>query len=205
MIKKLLYYSIFFLSMSASAQIGINTENPTAFLDVNGTVRVENLINPTGVVVSITGVTSANRLSRTSTGAGFIVNDNTLELAPVTRNIGELDLSGLGTNLSDISALLGVGENNETSTFIRVFGYTSTIDINGISGGFHGRRVTLYFSENQNVRLKENSTAAQAENRFVTLATSQITVSGTGFVELVYDANAGPDGLGRWLVLKFNP
>ena len=208
MIRKLL---VLFLLYQATgfAQVGINTTTPDATLDVNGTVRVENLIDASDVAVSLTGISSANRLSRTTTGAGLIVNNNTLELAPVTRNIGELDLSPLiaveGTTLSNVSALLGVGEANEASTFIRVYGYSSTINLTGISGGFHGRRITLYFSEEQNLRLKEEDGAAAPENRFVTLATSQITVSGTGFVELVYDATAGVDGLGRWLVLKFRP
>jgi hypothetical protein len=30
-----------------------------------------------------------------------------------------------------------------------------------------------------------------------------ISSSGEGFLELVYDADAGSDGLGRWLVIKF--
>lgn len=210
MLKKLLTSIIMYYAYAGFCQVGVNTSTPTSALDVNGTVRVENLIDTAGEV-SLTGVAASTttQLSRTSTGAGLIVRNNTLELAPVTRNIGALDLSpliaALGVTLTDISALLGLGEDNEASTFIRVYGYNTTINLTGISGGVHGRRITLYFSEESNVRLKEESILALPQNRFNTLATSQITVSGTGFVELVYDATAGGVIKGRWLVLKFRP
>ena len=60
MIRKLLVLFLLFQA-TGFAQIGINTNTPDATLDVNGTVRVENLIDASGVAVSLTGISSANR------------------------------------------------------------------------------------------------------------------------------------------------
>ena len=61
----------------------------------------------------------------------------------------------------------------------------------------------LYFSETSGISILEDSLLAQPKNRIKTAATSQLSISGEGFIDLVYDADAGSDGLGRWIVIKF--
>lgn len=209
--KKTLFYFLTFIAgtISTIAQVGIGVNNPEVALEVNGTVRVENLPLDLREEVTISGISSGNNLSRTRLGAGIIVNYNTLETSTVTRTIGSFDLgvpiAANGTTIHNLNLNFAIGEANANATFITIYNYATTIDITGISGGVHGRRITLSFSQNSNVRFKENDTGSLAQNRFLTLATSQITVSGVGFVELVYDETAGSDRLGRWLVIKFRP
>jgi hypothetical protein len=63
--------------------------------------------------------------------------------------------------------------------------------------------VTLFFSESANASILENDPLALPQNRILTAATSQLSIGGLGFVDLVYDATGGTDGLGRWVVIKF--
>ena len=58
-------------------------------------------------------------------------------------------------------------------------------------------------SKTVNINILEDDSNALPQNRILTAATSQLSVNGLGFVDLVYDADAGSDSLGRWIVIKF--
>ena len=199
---------LLFMSPQLIAQIGIGTSNPLATMDTNGTVRVTEITPVTDNNIDLSGVTTSEILNQTDLGANLRITNNELTTAPVSRSIGEFDLGAVPIdffgNISGLDLKIAPGQRNMFSTFLRVHSYTTVADITGIIGGTHGRRITLYFTETPNMRIKEESSYDLPQNRIITLATSHITVSGTGFVDLIYDETAGFDGLGRWLVIKFN-
>ncbi len=209
--KHLIIIAIYFISSPMLAQVGIGTENPDAILDINGTVRVTDIpvITIADPSQGIGGISTANKINKTELGINiFLSYDDGLITAPVAKAMGNriiisADYSS-GIRIDDMDIYLGPDEINENTTFIIVSGYTSTTKLGGISGGYHGRRITLYFSEEVTVFsiLEENNNSI-SQNRFFTLSTSQLTINGNGLVELVYDENAGDDGLGRWIVIKF--
>jgi len=209
--KHLIIIAIYFISSPMLAQVGIGTENPDAILDINGTVRVTDIpvITIADPSQGIGGISTANKINKTELGINiFLSYDDGLITAPVAKAMGSRiivpeDYSS-GIRIDDMDIYLGPDEINEITTFIIVSGYTSTTKLGGISGGYHGRRITLYFSEEVTVFsiLEENNNSI-SQNRFFTLSTSQLTINGNGLVELVYDENAGDDGLGRWIVIKF--
>lgn len=204
---------LFFLLIThfGSAQVGINTNNPAVSLDVNGTVRVSDI--PVEIVedVSLSGLTGSNTLNRTSPGTNVIIQNNEIITAPVARDIGGFNLGAVpvdrwvGPNaaVDNLYLDIGTGDANEYSTFLRVYGYTQKILISGFSNGTEGRRITLFLSGSKNIDLQEEDPFSLPQNRIRTLANSGISTSGIGFIEIVYDADAGADGLGRWLVVKF--
>ena len=190
-----------------NAQIGIATSSPTAALDVNGTVRVTNLPVGTTNQITLTGSASSRELNRTNLGANLIILNNELDTAPVAGSVGDFDLGAVpfdvGDDIFNLSLGLATGASNSRATFIRIHSYTATANISGFTDGIHGRHLTLYFSGTTGISLLEDSLLALPQNRILTSATSQLMLSGEGFVELVYDENAGLDGFGRWLVIKF--
>ena len=163
--------------------------------------------------ISLTGLTAGNILNRTDNGGNILTVNNEITTAPVTRGIGYLNLglepldgSGGGVNhIYNLDLKIRTEEANDNTTFINVHSYTSKYVIAGIANGTEGRRVTLHFKESNNVKLSEDDSNALAQNRFLALAVAGVSTSGQGFIELVYDADAGSDGLGRWLVIKFRP
>ena len=188
------------------AQIGIGTANPTASVDVNGTVRVTNLPVGTTDEITLTGSTSSKTLNKTDLGANLLIIDNTLETAPVSGTIGNINLGDAPTTAGTIENLdleIGSGESNSNATFIKLHTYYTNLNIAGITNGTDGRHFTLFFSETVNVSILEDDSDALPQNRILTAAMSQLSISGLGFMDLVYDADAGSDGLGRWLVIKF--
>ena len=206
--KNLLCISAIILSItfSAKAQIGIGTSTPGAAVDVNGTVRVTDL--PVGATneITLTGSTASKTLNRTNMGANLIIIDNSLDTAPVSGTIGDLDLGAIpaaGGTIANLDLEIASGNYNSNATFIRLHTYNTGKNIAGITDGIDGRHFTLFFSETSNISILEDSSLALPQNRILTAATSQITTSGMGFIDLVYKADAGADGLGRWIVIKF--
>lgn len=206
--KKLLCISaiIFSITFSAQAQIGIGTSTPDADIDVNGTVRVTNLPVGTTNEITLTGSTSARTLNRTNLGANLLVIDNSLETAPVSGTIGDLNLGAVpvsGGTIDNLDLEIASGNYNSNATFIKLHTYYTGVNIAGITDGIDGRHFTLFFSETSNINILEDDSDALPQNRILTAANSQLTISGLGFLDLVYDEDAGSDGLGRWLVIKF--
>lgn len=200
-----------FLMATSYSQVGIGTETPTTALDVNGTVRIEQLDVETVDEISLTGLTNGNVLNRTDMGNNVLVENNELTTAPVSREFGDLNLGAEPIDLyvagnPQINALdmkIAPGDENEIATFLRVHSYNSKYLISGIADGTEGRRMTIYFTLTENIKFLEDDPTALPKNRIWTLANSSISTSGEGFIEVVYDADAGSDGLGRWLVIKF--
>ena len=196
---------------NAYAQVGIGTSSPNATLDINGTVRINQLDLETTENISLTGLTGGNYLNRTKIGANVVVLNNELTTAPVSRDIGDLNLgvepidsyvSGI-PKINSLDLKITAGADNETATFINVHSYNLKYLLAGIDNGTEGRRVTLFFTnDGKNIKMLDDDSAAPAQDRILVLASS-ISTSGQGFIELVYDADAGSDSLGRWLVIKF--
>ena len=197
---------IFGIVSGIHAQIGIGNASPTATIDIGGTVRVTNLPAGTTDEIVLTGSTSTKFLNRTNLGANLLIINNTLETAPVSGVIGDFNLGDIPTvsgTIENLDLEIGAGESNSNATFIKVHSYGSNVKIAGITDGVNGRHFTLFFTETLNLSVLEDDPSAQPQNRIKTASTSQLTFSGLGFVDFVYDADAGADGLGRWLVIKF--
>tara|TARA_B110000285_G_scaffold26019_1_gene25133 strand:- start:106 stop:735 length:630 start_codon:yes stop_codon:yes gene_type:complete len=188
------------------AQIGIGNANPTSTLDIGGTVRVTNIPPGESNEIVLTGSSPAKFLNRTNLGANLLIVSNTLETAPVSGVIGVLNLGDVpivsGT-IQNLDLEIASGEINSNATFIKLHSYSSNFKIAGIINGVDGRHFTLFFTETVNIGILEDDPVALPQNRIKTAAISQLTINGMGFVDLVYDADAGQDGLGRWLVIKF--
>ena len=205
-----LLFVIFY--QSVTAQVGIGTTDPITALDVSGTVRVIDLPVETVDDISLSGLTGSNTLNRTNTGGNVVIVNNELSTAPVSRDMGDLNLSlepidryvaGL-PQIDNLDIKINIGGDNATSTFISVHTFSAKYIIAGIKDGTEGRRVTLFMANpDRGIKYLSDNSYALPKNRILTLATSSISTSGQGLVELVYDEDAGSDGLGRWLVIKF--
>ena len=218
---KLLIALGFGLVSGAKAQVGINTQTPQAALDVNGTVRVTDLPVENTSEISLTGITGGEYLNLSNLGENMVFVNNEVIISPITRIMGEIDLHAQTPNsispgfitggidyrtINNLDPFFGLTEDNGLATFVSFINYNNCdYAINGIVGGTEGRKVTFYFSDASRVgRFYSESTSADPENRIITPNnTPFFGVNGTGFIELVYDADAGSDEKGRWLLLKF--
>ena len=198
-----------------NAQVGINTETPQATLDVNGTARVTVLPVESTTNITVTGLTGGEQLNLTDLGANIIFVNNEAVIRPVSRSTGKINLgviipdatNGNTRTINILDPLLGEGEANDLATFVTCTNYSgANYEIKGIKGGTEGRRLTLFFSDSsKNVSLMLESTAVLDSSQRITFPVNKpfFGISGTGSIELVYDADAGFDNTGRWLVLKY--
>lgn len=198
-----------------NAQVGINTETPQATLDVNGTARVTDLPVESTSDITVTGLTGGEQLNLTELGANIIFVNNEAVIRPVSRTTGQVDLgviipdatNGNTRTIHVLDPQLGEGEANDLATFVTCVNYAGVnYEIGGIKGGTEGRRLTLFFSDSsKNVSMMLESTTVLDPSQRITFPVNKpfFGISGTGSIELVYDADAGPDKAGRWLVLKY--
>jgi len=208
-IMKLILYTLAFLFTNTLllAQVGIGTTTPDATMDINGTVRVSSL--PMAIIADdayLNGISTSNKINKTVLGLNIFIDSTGLSISPVARQMGfrEIFLPDYDSipKISNLDLYLGTDEVNEIATFITISGYTENVRLGGLIGGYEGRRLTMYLTESRGFNFLEENISTDPQNRFITLQNSQIGVNGNGLVELVYDDDAGPDGLGRWLVLK---
>lgn len=201
---QIIFAMVFCSTIHSISQVGIGTNNPQATLEVAGTVRITNLSLGNTNEITLAGQTTTRTLNKTALGANLIITDNSLNTAPVSGTVGDFNLGPLqGGTIQNLDLGLAPGAYNSRATFIRVYGYMLGTNISGITDRVDGRHVALYFSETSGISILEDSLLAQPKNRIKTAATSQLSISGEGFIDLVYDADAGSDGLGRWIVIKF--
>tara|TARA_R110002012_G_scaffold193144_3_gene360751 strand:+ start:1306 stop:1944 length:639 start_codon:yes stop_codon:yes gene_type:complete len=194
----------------AQGRVGINTATPQATLDVNGGLRVTvTPIASEEEKASIIGTTTNNKINKVNIGSNLTV-DSSGELisSPVVRSLGSFDLGNAPQDspqtYNNLKLNINLTEENEFVNYINIYNYINNVTINGIADGTEGRRLTLYANSSFNMRIENESTLANPAHRIETLSGS-LTISGQGFIEIIYDADAGLDGLGRWLVIKFNP
>ena len=198
------------LPILVSAQVGINTTDPAATLDVNGNVRVRSLaVNSTmstgGNAVQIVGLDAQGNMVPVAIGEDVVLENNEVRATSSTAaQMGTtIDITGIipgGPNprIDDLAVGIWPGEANEKSTLIPVVvGTGADLDITGINVGSNpvdGRIIYLYFGDRM-VRLKGENTNSLAQNRIID--NGHMNVSEHGVIQLMYSTS-----MQRWIVLS---
>ncbi len=181
-----------------SAQVGINTTNPTASLDVNGSLRVRQFISPLDAEFLL-GLDEDGNLVRVYMGEdvqldGTVIK-STSTFSEVATNIPDLStLIGGNGGVNNLNILILPGaSNNRKSIFPLPNGSnTSEIDITGIAGGTLGRRIWLYPTSGK-LKLVPDSTDSLPGNRI--RDNKQLKVQQYSMIELFYDGT-------HWVIMS---
>lgn len=100
---------------------------------------------------------------------------------------------------------LANGANNNIKiplyTFLRIVGPTSSFDVMGFDSSpqnnNNGRHLILFNSTSQNMTIHNEEIGSAPENRISTMTSTNINISGTGIVYLIYSVADL-----RWLVIS---
>jgi len=197
----------------SSAQIGVNTNSPTANLDVNGTLRVRSLektangFEANGVVLYIMGVDESGNVIPIEIGENIILEDNKLkvQLPEEDSSVQELPNGGnLSDNYSngsddlindlDLGIVILPGGGRSRWPVIRLPNDNDDkVEITGIKALPDGTMVYLYPTSGD-IELKKNDNDSQTKNRFA--ANKNYKVKKNEFVQLMYDGS-----IERWVIV----
>ena len=209
---KYLALTIFLISNVSFSQVGVNTTNPNAMLDVNSSTtgilipRVELVLttqelpvtNPeTGGLINSTLVYNTATINDVQPGFYYWKDIRWVPLIsnPQTLNFTSITLpSPSGTN-EDIDFLL-----NTTNYNYNVFRVVhSGAELGGITAGGHGRIIYLYNGNSTDLKiLAESNSASTPANRFS--ADGDLVLKPGNSIAIIYDGLY----LNRWSVVSSN-
>lgn len=199
----------------SSAQIGVNTNEPTANLDVNGTLRVRSLQKPTTgfetdkTVIYIMGVDDKGNVIPIEIGENIILQNNKLEVELPATDPTPSGLPNGGTlsenysdnkdaiiNDLDLGIVILPGDRRGSWPIFRMDNGSNDeeVTITGFKAAQDGTIVYLYPTSGK-IELKKNSSKSQSDNRIQIY--NDLKIEKNGFVQLMYDGV-----IKKWLVVS---
>jgi hypothetical protein len=179
--------------------VGINTSNPLATLHVNGNFKFEPKL--TVIPTRLVGVVEDGGVKEFDLGDTFNINSGTLEVTetvdPNVFLIGDVDQSPTSAISQYNNYDIGLGDANQDKAVIRFTGETAGYSVTGFSGGYDGRIIYFYNSQNQSVTFNNLNSASNPENQIITGSGSNVGVSNIGVAEFIYDAS-----IQKWILVN---
>ncbi|RMA56758.1 hypothetical protein [Ulvibacter antarcticus] len=181
------------ISSSIYCQIGINTTEPSATLDVNGTIRIRDFNSlHDSEAIKIVGMDEEGNLVDVSVGENIILENNELR---VVETIYHTYITPLipGTTIDDYDLLILPGEPNEDYKIMRILTVNNFVNFTGLKAGLDGQIIWL-MNYSDRIKLLPLNSGSAPQNQF--LINNAITIFKYESVQLVYDAT-----LQKWLLL----
>ena len=184
-------------TFQSQAQVGVNTTDPTATLDVNGTMRVRAM-NSSNTARTIVGQDINGNLVPVFMSQNVVLENNELKSRNTTHELIDFNIViPIGDRLDDFAIDLLPGEVNDEKTmlrFDRLIG--GDFDISGLTPGEDGRIIVIYAVEEEITFLNHtNGTNSQPANRIY--ADNDHTVNQYDSIMLMYNAN-----IPGWVILS---
>jgi hypothetical protein len=186
-------------AVQAFSQVGINTTEPTATLDVDGNIRIRKM-NSTftnSVAVTIVGMDEDGNFVLIDVDENIILQDN--KLRAVERRYRSADVSIIGDGLNNMDLLILPGEPNDDKKIIRLSTpalLRAPLEITGIVAGDDGQTVWLYIQNDTSIKLMGLNINSDPENQF--MIPGQVVLQQYDMIQLMYDAN-----IQKWVVMDY--
>jgi len=190
-----LFISLLFAVQSFS-QVGINTTEPTATLDVDGNIRVRKMNDSftNSHAEKIVGLDEDGNFVVVDVDENIILEENKLRVVENRYRFANITLTVSDVNNLDLIIL--PGEPNDDKKVVRIISaFGNNITISGIMAGEDGQTLWL-FAYSGSVKLVGLDNASDPENQF--LISGQKTIQQYELIQLLYDAT-----LQKWLIMDY--
>ncbi len=180
---------------TAYSQVGINTTEPTATLDIDGTLRVrkaERSLSNDNVATRIVGIDDLGNIVEVEVDDNLILENNRLRATNRILKIGDVPTLGVPI-IDDMDLVIWPGEPNEDKSVIRVSSLLGDIIITGIVAGQDGQQIWLY-PVSGDITFLPNSLLSLFGNRIEN--NSNLVVERYEMVKLMYDATRS-----KWIIM----
>ena len=183
-------------ALQAFSQVGINTTEPTATLDVNGNIRVRKMNDniTDSVAEKLVGMDEDGNFVLVDVDENVILEENKLRVVENRYRFGNVTV--IGDELNNMDLLILPGEPNDDKKIVRIHTPADgNITITGILAGEDGQTLWLLAMDGS-IRLIGLDNASDPENQF--LLAGQISIQQYEMIQLVYVAS-----LQKWLVMDY--
>ena len=178
----------------STAQVGINTTEPTATLDVNGTLRLRDAEKGPNEVIAtrIVGIDDSGNIVQVEVAENLILENNTIRANDKILTIGDIEPIGIPV-ISDLNLIIWPGEPNEDKSVIRIRSILGDVIVTGIAAGQDGQTIWLYPTTGD-LTFIPNSLLSLFGNRIEN--NSNLVVQQYEMVKLMYDATRS-----KWIIM----
>ena len=191
----LLFILLGCISQSFS-QVGINTTQPSATLDVNGNIRVREMKSNFAdyQAIKIVGLDSIGNFVEVEIDENVILEENKLRVVENKYRFAETQPITT-TIVHNLSLIILPGEPNDDKKVIKIITSGGDINLTGIEAGEDGQTVWL-LPYTGKVKLLGMDAGSDPENQFMFTGMRQVLQY--GMIQLLYDGT-----LQKWLVMEY--
>lgn len=196
----LLSLGLLLSSFFVTAQVGINTTDPTTTLDVNGSVRVRALSEEVEngeyefLAEKIVGIDANGNMTPVTLGDNVYLENNQIKAISNRAAIGDITAIGISV-VNNLNLVIWPGEPNDDKSVIRIQSLLGDIDITGIAAGNDGQVITLYPVDGR-IRLFSFSILSLPANQIANQSGS-IIIEQYDMVKLMYDGT-----INKWVIMN---
>ncbi|WP_124980957.1 hypothetical protein [Nonlabens xiamenensis] len=200
-------FFLFLIGTLSMAQVGINTSDPQAELDVNGNIRVRNLMDaasgtPGSGAIRLIGVDALGNMVPVEFGEDIEVEGNTIRAKREVMKFGDLPPLVIPSDgiIDNLDIVILPGDRNEGKSIIRMehpntSGTGSTnLTISGIQAAPDGTQIWLYPVDGR-MDLLPLSGDSLPQNQIQ--VNSHMGCAQYEMMRLVYDAT-----IQKWVIMK---
>jgi len=184
-------------AFQAFSQVGINTTEPTATLDVDGNIRVRKMIDnfTDSEAEKIVGMDEDGNFVMIDVDENVILEENKLRV--VENRYRFASVIAIGDELDNLDLLILPGEPNDDKKIVRIHapGLRANITLTGILAGEDGQTLWLLAMDGS-IRLIGLDDGSDPENQF--LISGQISIQQYEMIQILYVAS-----LQKWLVMDY--
>lgn len=122
-----------------------------------------------------------------------ITNTNSTGLS-VTGTLTATNISSTGsliTARANVASAAAINSLSSTTSFVKLTGSTATT-LNGIGAGNNGQRLVVANMTGQTLTISNNSASGASGEKITTMTGADITTTGNGAAEFIYDTDASP-------------
>ncbi|GER59967.1 hypothetical protein [Patiriisocius marinus] len=193
---------LFFIGLQINAQVGINTSDPQATLDVNGSVRIQKRSMDHGQAVRLLGVDEQGVILELDMDENIYIEGDKVKYSDRKAGVNQVSLIGI-TLLDNLAGIIWPGATGDGKAIVRLTVLLGDVELTGIDmSAFtspmdaHGYTLSLY-SVSGEVKIKNQDNGSITRNQFILGGGSDITIKQYEMIKLMYDGI-----LEKWIVMS---
>ena len=193
---------LLFVGIQMQAQVGVNTKNPQATLDINGTLRVQTRSMVNGEVKKLLGVDEQGVIIEVELDENLYIEDNVVKYNGRKESVYSMPAFA-ANDAANLAGIIWPGGAGNGKSVVRIENLFNDLEITGIDVSLfptpmdaHGYTISLYNISGE-LNLKSEDNTSLNENQFILSDGNDVNIKQYEMIKLMYDGI-----LQKWIVMS---